>query len=72
MICTRYHGPDLYCREPKSFFNEDIRCAMTFIEVPTIHIQRHFPPSGLTNEGKTCYVNAILQILYHIPVFRWV
>ncbi|KAH7815359.1 putative Ubiquitin carboxyl-terminal hydrolase [Monocercomonoides exilis] len=43
----------------------------TNIIVPTVHIQRRWPPSGLTNNGGSCFVNASLQMLFHIPLMRW-
>ena len=35
-------------------------------------LKRPWPPAGLINPGRTCYINSVLQILYHIPLFRWV
>eukprot|EP00871_Galdieria_phlegrea_P003000 jgi/Galph1/3700/GphlegSOOS_G2314.1 len=28
------------------------------------------PPLGLTNLGNTCYINAVIQVLYHLESFR--
>lgn len=28
------------------------------------------PPSGLLNVGETCYLNSVVQVLYHMPAFR--
>ncbi|ORC93816.1 ubiquitin hydrolase [Trypanosoma theileri] len=35
--------------------------------------EREKPPpySGLVNQGSTCYLNAVIQVLYHLPAFRY-
>ncbi|KAA6401553.1 MAG: hypothetical protein EZS28_002919 [Streblomastix strix] len=41
------------------------------MELKTVRIKRNFPPSGLQNPTGSCFMNSTLQMLYHVPLFRW-
>ncbi len=53
--------------------NQDyIESASNGTQLPTsdVGVSPVDPPPGLLNVGETCYLNSIVQILYHIPAFR--
>ena len=52
--------------------NQDsIESAANGIEIPdsNVVVSPVDPPPGLLNVGETCYLNSIVQILYHTPAF---
>lgn len=50
----------------KSFAHKDF----LFDSIPKEEKSSNSPYVGLINQGKTCYMNAFLQSLFHIPIFR--
>ena len=47
-------------------------CIVLSMPSNTIETEIAEKATGLKNYGMTCYVNAVLQVLYHLPHFRHV